>query len=164
MKKQQHHQVAEVLTRLLVMDEQDNNINLSHELLNLYFTIAMVAIKVGGSLDRWKNITTCMIPKIPGNNRINKLRVIHLYEADYNLLLKIMWARKGVWNLNDSNAIHEGQAGSRPGKRAIDVVVQKEMKYLYSSLTRTPLATIDNDAKSCFDRIVCGLAMAISMY
>ena len=75
-----------------------------------------------------------------------------------------MWARKGVWNLNDNNAIHEGQAGSRPGKRAIDVVVQKEMKYLYAAVTRTPLATIDNDAKSCFDRIVCSLSMAISMY
>jgi hypothetical protein len=43
-------------------------------------------------------------------------------------------------------------------------VVKKEMKYLYSRLTRTPLATIDNDAKSCFDRIMCNLGMAVSGY
>jgi hypothetical protein len=100
-----------------------------------------------------------MIQKVPGINRIDKLRVIHLYEADYNILLKIMWARFGVWHLIDHKAIHDGQSGSRPGKRAIDVVLQKEMKYLYASLTRTPLGTIDNDAKSCYDRIICSLAI-----
>jgi hypothetical protein len=135
-----------LLTRLVVLDEKDDKVNLSFELLKLYFMVCNIAIQVGGPLNRWKNITTCMIQKVPGVNKINKLRVIHLYEADYNLLLKIMWARTGVWHLHDNNAIHEGQAGSRPGKRAIDVVLQKEMKYLYASLTRTPLGTIDNDA------------------
>jgi hypothetical protein len=43
-------------------------------------------------------------------------------------------------------------------------VVQKQQKYLYSKLTRTLLGTINNDAKSCFDRMFCNLAMAISMY
>jgi hypothetical protein len=44
------------------------------------------------------------------------------------------------------------------------VVVQKEMKYLFARLTRTPLGTIDNDAKSCYDRIICNLAMMVSRY
>jgi hypothetical protein len=38
------------------------------------------------------------------------------------------------------------------------------MKYLYSCLTKTNLATMDNDAKSCYDRIICNLAMIISQY
>jgi ribonuclease HI len=38
------------------------------------------------------------------------------------------------------------------------------MKYLYSRLTKTHLATMDNDAKSCYDRIICNLAMIISQY
>jgi Reverse transcriptase (RNA-dependent DNA polymerase) len=105
-----------------------------------------------------------MIEKVKGCSRLDKLRVIHLYEADYNLLLKIMWARKGVWHAHNNDALTDGQAGSRPGMRAIEVVVKKEMKYLYSRLTRTPLATIDNDAKSCFDRIMCNLGMAVSGY
>jgi Reverse transcriptase (RNA-dependent DNA polymerase) len=103
--------------------------------------------------------------KIKGCPRIDKLRVIHLFEADYNLLLKIVvWARKTIWNINDNNSIHDGQAGSRPGSRAIDVVIQKEMKYLYSTLTRSNMGTIDNDAKSCFDRILCNVATLISRY
>jgi hypothetical protein len=153
-----------ILTRLQVIDETDNNIYLNQELLKLYYMVTMTAVKVGGSLTRWKTISTCMIQKIPGVNRINKLRVIHLYEADYNLLLKLMWARKGVWHLCDHDAIHDGQAGSRPGKRAIDVILQKEMKYLYAALTRTPLGTIDNDATSCYDRIVCSLAIGICIF
>jgi rhamnose utilization protein RhaD (predicted bifunctional aldolase and dehydrogenase) len=44
------------------------------------------------------------------------------------------------------------------------VVNQKEMKYLYAILTRTGLATMDNDAKSCYDRIICNLAMIVSQY
>jgi hypothetical protein len=38
-----------------------------------------------------------MVEKVQGRPKINKLlgvRVIHLYEADYNLLLKINWARR----------------------------------------------------------------------
>jgi hypothetical protein len=92
-----------------------------------------------------------MIEKIKGSPRINKLRVIHLYEADYNLILKIIWAQKSVWNATKHDKLHEGQAGSRPNQRAIDVVLRKEMRYSYARLTRTALGTIDNDAKSCFD-------------
>jgi hypothetical protein len=90
--------------------------------------------------------------------------VIHLYEADYNLLLKIIWARRLVWQVHDHNRLNEGQAGSRPGRNLIDVVFQKEMKYPYSSLTHTGMATMDNDAKSCYNRIICNLAMIISQY
>jgi hypothetical protein len=57
-----------------------------------------------------------------------------------------------------------GQAGSRPGCQAIEVAAMKEMKYMYAKLTRTPLVTINNDAKSCFDRILCNVAMFVSQY
>jgi hypothetical protein len=105
-----------------------------------------------------------MIEKQPGVPRINKLRVIHLYEADYNLLLKMLWGRKLIWHGHINNRFNDGQAGLRPGKRCIDVVIHKEMKYLYARLTRTGLATMDNDAKSCYDCIICNLAMMVSKY
>jgi hypothetical protein len=38
------------------------------------------------------------------------------------------------------------------------------MKYSYAQLTRTTLGTIDNDAKSCFDCILCNLAILVSKY
>jgi Reverse transcriptase (RNA-dependent DNA polymerase) len=132
--------------------------------MGVYHNIATAALSWGISLDRWHNSITTMIEKQPGCPRINKLRVIHLYEADYNLLLKIIWARRLVWHAHDLNKLNEGQVRSRPGRNAIDVVIQKEMKYLYATLTRTGLATMDNDAKSCYDRIICNLAMLVSQH
>lgn len=122
----------------------------------------MVCNKTRIPLKRWTNVSTCMIEKDPNSAKITRLRVIHLYEADYNLLLKVIWDRKCVWNVHDEDRLNKGQAGSRPGKRAIEVVIQKEMKYLYARLTRTALGTIDNDAKSCFDRTLCNIAMLTS--
>jgi hypothetical protein len=128
-------------------------------IMGVYFHVATVALNWGTSLQHWQNSISTMIEKQPGCPHINKLRVIHLYEADYNLLLKIIWAHRIVWHVHDHNKLNEGQAGSRPGRNSIDVVIQKEMKYLYATLTRTGLATMDNDAKSCYDRIICNLAM-----
>jgi hypothetical protein len=141
-------------------EEEDHG----HEIMQVYYEIATAAINQGISLNRWQQSITSMIKKVPGSPKINKLRVIHLYEADYNLFLKILWARRLVWHMHDNDKINDGQAGSRPGRNAIDVVIQKEMKYLYSRLTCTGLATMDNDTKSCYDRIICNFAMIISQY
>jgi hypothetical protein len=132
--------------------------------MDLHYKVAMSCAKIGKPLERWCNVSTIMIQKDQNSTKITRLRVIHQYEADYNLLLKIIWARKGVRNAHNSNRLNNGQAGSRPNMKAIDVVINKEMKYLYARLTRTALGTIDNDAKSCFDRIICNLAMMTSMY
>jgi hypothetical protein len=153
-----------LLLNLNVFDSELQRENLSDSILKVYYNIVMTAIKLGQPVDRWKNITTCMIEKVPGVSRLDKLRVIHIFEADYNLILKIMWSRKAIWKIHNNNLLNDGQAGSRPGCRAIDVAIQKEMKYNYSKLTRTPLITVDNDAKSCFDRILCNVAMLVSQY
>jgi hypothetical protein len=38
------------------------------------------------------------------------------------------------------------------------------MNHNYSNSTRTPLITVDNDAKSCFNCILCNVAMLLSQY
>jgi Reverse transcriptase (RNA-dependent DNA polymerase) len=153
-----------ILLKIGVEDDNNKTINVSSKIMDVYYKIFMSVAEIRTTLKRWCSISTCMIEKIKNCPRIDKLRVIHLFEADYNLLLKIVWARKLVWNSNDNNRLHQGQAGSRPGRKAIDVVIQKELKYLYARLTKTVLGTIDNDAKSCYDRIMCNLSMCVSQY
>ena len=46
-------------------------------------------LRTGHSLHRWKTIVNTMILKETGNYKIHRLRVIHIYEADFNLLLAI---------------------------------------------------------------------------
>jgi hypothetical protein len=112
------------------------------KILGVYHNIATAALEWGISLRQWQNSITTIIEKQPGCSQINKLRVINLDEADYNLLLKIIWARRLVWHTHDLYKLNSGQAGYRPGRNSIDVVIQKEMKYLYATLTRTGLATM----------------------
>ena len=131
-------------------------------LLKVLYHIAAAAFRSGITLPRWQNITTCMIEKIPGTPRINKLRVIHLYEADYNAVNKLVWQRGVVWDAHQKGSLNKAQSGSRPARTCIEVVTSKDMKYLNSALTRSPMATMDNDAKSCYDRVIASLALLIS--
>jgi hypothetical protein len=132
--------------------------------MRIYCNIAMTSIELGYPLKRQQQITTCMIEKTAGVSGIDRLRVIHLFEADYNLILKVMWSRRAVWNIQNKELSNMGQAGSRPGNRAIDVALAQEMKYNYAKMTRTSLITIDNNAKSCFDSILCNVAILIRKY
>jgi hypothetical protein len=116
------------------------------------------AVECGHIFDRWKQVDSCMLEKLPGKPYLHKLRVIHLYEADLNLLLGI-WSRRLTWNGEQANAYNPEQWGSRPKRRAIDVAVLKTLSYDFAALTRTDLGTFDNDAKSCYDRIIPALAM-----
>ena len=59
----------------------------------------------------------------------------------------------------DTNQLGEQQYGSRPRRSAIDVVITKTMTYEIQELTKTDWGTFDNDAKTCYDRIVVNLAM-----
>jgi hypothetical protein len=94
-----------LLTRLNVSDKIDDEINISDKIMRVYYNISMSAAYIGLPLDRWKNITTCMIEKKPGVSRLDKLRVIHIFEADYNLILKVMWSRKAIWKIHNNGLL-----------------------------------------------------------
>lgn len=112
-------------------------------------------------LQRWKTVVNVMILKEPSNYRIHRLRVIHLYEADYNAMCAIKW-RKLLHAADSRNLINEGQYGGRPGCEAQSLTLLEELKYDLSYLTRRSLFNFDNDAASCYDRIVAPLASLIN--
>jgi uncharacterized membrane protein len=53
-------------------------------------------IQSGHVLERWKTVVNTMIPKDVGN------AVIHIYEADLNLLLAVKW--RDLLRSNDANS------------------------------------------------------------
>ena len=101
----------------------------------------------GVPLDRWKIVHSQMIAKNEGQARIDKLRVIHLYEADYNGFLKIIWPHRAVHAATKHNTLNYAQGGGQKGRQANHIALQKEMKYQYARLRKTNFATMDNDAK-----------------
>ena len=118
-------------------------------------------IRTGHSLERWKTIVNTMIFKETGNYKINRLRVIHIYEADFNLLLAVKW-RQLIQHAEKSGTINEGLFGGRPGREAQSLTFLEELKYDISILTRRTLFHFDNDAASCYDRIIISLASLIN--
>ncbi len=119
------------------------------------------SLRFSHSFKRWRTIVNVMILKDPGNAKIHRLRVIHIYEADYNLLLGIKW-RQLLHRAEDKKLINDGCYGSRPGREARTVVFMETMQMEIGRCSRKPFLKMDNDATSCYDRIVPGTAMLIS--
>ena len=107
----------------------------------------------------WCLAISVMIEKDAGNPNINRLRIIHLFEADYTLFLKIIWASCLVKRGEEANQFGEAQQGSRQNRAANDAVLLKRLTYDLSRILRSNLGTFDNDAKSCYDRIINSIAM-----
>ena len=103
--------------------------------------------------ERWKHIVNVMILKQPGNLKIHRLRVIHLYEQDYNLVLATKW-KKMISHCSNQQVLNPSQFGGVPGKDAVTPTFIEEMQYEISRASKRPLVHMDYDATACYDRIV----------
>ena len=101
-------------------------------------------------------VVTQMIEKDPGSPKVNRLRVIHLYECDFNLILKIYF-RQFSRNCEDTNQFNDGCYGGRPNRRAIDPVIVDVTQVELATILRRILIRFNNDATACFDRIIAHL-------
>jgi hypothetical protein len=129
----------------------------SEEILNAIITVATTAIQHGIILDHWHDIINVMIEKIPGQPLVHKLRVIHLIEADFNLLVGIQWGRHVMAQAETLHALDDQQYGSWKGRSAEDTALLKHITYDLMCITRSDGATFDNDARACYDRIIPNL-------
>ena len=78
-----------------------------------------------------------MLPTVP---RINKLRVINIYEVDDNLQLKFFWSNKAIKNAVNNKTIGENQWGCIPGGSTdlvalIDEFITENHRLKFSNLT-----------------------------
>jgi hypothetical protein len=91
---------------------------------------------------------------------MKKLRVIHLFEADYNFIIGTIFGRHTMYSGVDNNTLRSSQ-WAQPGRRCSDVVVMRELTLAVSKLSKTPFARFENDASACFNRIIMNLVSAI---
>ena len=97
-------------------------------LIYAHVSLINYALRMGISYDRWKTVVNIMLEKDPGDPKIHRLRVIHIYEADYNLLLSIQW-RNLMRLAEDHHLLNERQYGSRPHRNSHDPVFIEEMQF-----------------------------------
>lgn len=123
-------------------DERDKLNGYQDQILSLYVDVINYATKFGYTLEQWKTIESTMIPKDVGNTKIHRLRVIHIFEADYNLLLAVKW-RDLIWQLENKGGLHPGQHGSCPGHQATDLTLLKELTFDVSRCSRTAIGNFE---------------------
>ena len=128
-------------------------------LLECQVLMMNIAIHHGIALDRWSKSVTVMLEKDAGAPRINRLRIIHLFEADFNLFLKLQWGSRLVKHAVKHDLLNDGQHGSTPGKVSMDPVMLTQLTTDISRLLKVNLARFDNDASACYDRIIVMLGM-----
>jgi hypothetical protein len=115
----------------------------------------------GYSLKRWQHVVNVMILKELGNHMIHRLRVIHLFQADYNLILSVKW-RQQIYAADKQKLVNPGQYGSYPGREATSLTFLEELKTDIAYCSRKPIINFDNDASSCYDQIIASLSSLIN--
>jgi hypothetical protein len=142
-------------------DNREEHDKMQADLVQLHLGLINYALNQGYSFRRWQKVANAIIFKESGNIRIHCTRVIHLYEADYNLAMGLKW-RSALFQAERFNLLNDGQFGSRPNRNAIEPVYIEELPFELSRLTQKTLVQTNYDATSCYDRIVPSLATVTS--
>ena len=98
------------------------------ELREFHLRLINYSLERGYSYQRWQKVANTVLFKDDNNVKIHRTRIIHLYEADYNLILGIKW-RAAMHQEEDLKLLNEGQYGSRPHRNSKDPVLLEELQY-----------------------------------
>jgi len=102
--------------------------------LQLIHQLLLMAVQHCHTFERWTTIWNFFIEKEIGNPNINKLRALHLIEADYNLLLKWFGPKGFIKRAEDNHQLTDSQGGGRRGRCAIDLACKKVATYDYLTI------------------------------
>jgi len=124
-------------------------------------TMADLPMCTGYSPRRWREGLNVMLEKTPGNFNVEKLRIILLFEADFNANNK--WIGRAVmFNAETMDLLADKQYGSRRHKAAVLQCLNKGLFYDLLWQLKKPAALCLNNAKSCYDWITL-LAAALCL-
>jgi hypothetical protein len=143
-------------------DDTEHPEHISDKIFELKAQVLNIAFQNNIIIPRWKTILNIMLEKIPGKPHVQKLRIIHIIENDFNMATGILWGRRLMSQGESLNQFGEEQSGSRKNKQCPDVLLLKHLTYSILRLSKRNGTTFDNDAKSCYDRIVMLLASLAS--
>ena len=113
--------------------------------------------RMGVPLARWGIGLTVLLEKICGNNYVDKLRAICLFEADFNWWTKLVFARRMMSNAATNDAIpHELFAKS--GSHCTDAVMSKSFVTDVSKVQHHSASIGLVDLANCYDAKTHGVS------
>jgi hypothetical protein len=136
--------------------------SIAKELLQLHVSLLQLSIQQKHSYSRWQRVTNLMLENDYGIPKMHRLRIIHLYEADLNLLMGIYFARTLVRHIESTNSFNDGCYANCAGLLAHEPVFVEELQNTIGYLSLTNRLDQDNAATACYDRIPRNLANLVS--
>lgn len=130
------------------------------DLRDVHLTLLNSALQRGYSFMRWQQVSNAMLFKEENNIKILHTRVIHIYEADYNIAIGMQW-RSALYQSEDLQHLNPGQYGSRPNRNAHDPIFIEEFQFEISRATKKSLVQTTMPP-SYYDRIIPNLAALVS--
>jgi len=132
-------------------DDEKQNPHKLHgiQVMHSIFALLQMAVKHTHTFQRWKVIWNMYLEKDLGSPKLSRLRMIHLMEANYNLLLK-WYTTKGDRLCRLANK----QGRSWQGCSTIDVACNKVIIYDIIHTTKDKSIDVGNDATACFNRMI----------
>ena len=88
---------------------------------------------------------------------VDKLRIVQLFEADFNSALKYILGRKLLYRGEEQKINSNQTHGSRPGRSTHDALTVTALTYDLARLERLNIVSIFNDAAGCYDRMLHNL-------
>jgi hypothetical protein len=120
-------------------------------------TMANIPYASGYSPEVWTKMIDVLIPKKTTSVAIEKLRIIVLFHALFNMNNKRV-GREMIANAEKLNQIPWEAYGSRKRHRSIECAANKVFTTDIARQEHRPMALCSNDAKSCYDRILHAIA------
>ena len=126
-------------------------------LMRIHSFFIWAAFAIGFSYDRWEISQHCMLKKksLPFSQ---KLRIIQLFEGDFNGALKYILGRKMMQYITKHGIVDKETYGSRIGKTAIEAIVTLQCIMDNTRIWKKNMGLLFNDADGCYDRIPANLA------
>jgi len=122
--------------------------------MQMIHKLLVMAVRHCHTFERWKTIWNLFLEKDIGNPQINRLRMLHIIKADYNLLLKWFGPQGVLKQAENHNQLTDNQGGSRKGRSAIDLACKKVCTFELIRLLHLIAINIDIDALACFDMMI----------
>ena len=116
------------------------------DLVDVIVSMLNIGLITGQALDRWKRTVSLMLEKDTGQPKLHRLRIIQLFEADYNFLLSLVFGHRLMTFARKFCKLNESQYGSMSGKQAQSAVLNKILTYDLIRLTKQDAATSEFDA------------------
>ena len=84
---------------------------------------------------------------------LHKLRIVQLFEADFNSVLKFLLGRRLMAH-GEKHGLNSPQLyGSRKKKYSLEALIMLRVMYDMARLDRVNMVSLFNDLKGCYDRI-----------